>query len=222
MIISRLSTAKRLGWVGSGHYLCNAVVKAYYTSSQIKTVNIVYFKIRYLLFYSNLRFSSSQNSNIPSNEEHGEDYLKVHQQNLFWFPKANPSDPREIGPYPLENPPNSSSTDPSKSYQFRQPDREEYFERQQRRKFGEPVPEEAEFQGMWNVDIEGNYSVLYMLSGVGLLLGGLSGIAYFATKWHDPEKSPRMLAAEKELPYTDNYFPDQSKNRPIFSWSPKQ
>ena len=169
-----------------------------------------------------MRFFSAEKPKVPPIDEHGEDYLKVHQESLFWFPKPNKSDPREIGPYPLENPPSSSSGDPSKSFQFRQPDREEYFERQQRRKFGETVPEEAEFQGMWNVDIEGNYSVIYMLSGVGLLLGSLSGIAYFVTKWHDPEKSPRMLAVEKELPYIDNYFPDKSKDRPIFNLSPSK
>lgn len=166
-------------------------------------------------------FSSQKTPTINEGKAEEEDYLKVHQQNMFWFPKANPADPREIGPYPTENP-FASSSDPSKSFQFRQPDREEYFERQQRRKFGETVPEEAEFQGMWNVDIEGNYSVLYMLSGVGLLLGTLGGFAYIVTKWHDPQKSPRMLAVEKDLPYTDKYFPNKSQERPIFTWSSKQ
>lgn len=137
---------------------------------------------------------------------------------MFWFPKANPQDPREIGPYP-QSPDSSSSNDPAQSYQFRPADQAEYFDRQGRRRFGEDVPEEAEFQGMWNVDIEGNYSVLYMLSGVGLLLGGLSGIAYFATKFHDPLKSPRLTAVDKELPYTDKYFPNKNQERPIFTQS---
>jgi hypothetical protein len=152
--------------------------------------------------------------------ENEENYLKVHEPNMFWFPKANPQDSREIGPYP---PSSTASNDPSQSFQFRPADQADYFDRQGRRRFGEVVPEEAEFQGMWNVDIEGNYSVVYMLSGVGLLLGGLSGIAYFATKSHDPKKSPRLVAVEKELPYTDKYYPNKLQERPIFTQStPKQ
>lgn len=146
----------------------------------------------------------------------GEDYLKVHQDNLFWFPKADKEDSREIGPYPSSP---YASNDPQQSYQFRPADLKEYFSRQARRKFGETVPEEAEFQSTWNVDIEGNYSVIYMLSGVGLLLGGLGGIAYFSTKWHDPTKSPRALAAEKDLPYIDKYFPDKEGPRPVYHWT---
>ena len=172
--------------------------------------------------FSSIKKPETTNTEPNADDPHNaEDYLKIHQQNMFWFPNPNKFDSREIGPYPPENPPNSASNDLSKSYQFRQPDRPEYFDRQQRRKFGETVPEEAEIQGMWNADIEGNYSVIYMLSGVGLLFGTLSGIAYFSMKLHDPEKSPRMLAVEKELPYTDNYFPDKSSNRPIFTWQSK-
>ena len=151
-------------------------------------------------------------------EDGGEDYLKIHEPNLFWFPKADPTDSREIGPYPKTE---LKSNDLSQSAQFRPADLKEYFDRQQRRKFGEIVPEEAEIQSMWNVDIEGNYSVLYMLSGVGLLLGGLGGIAYLSTKLHDPEKSPRFRATEKELPFTEKYFP-LDKPTPIFTWSNKK
>ena len=155
---------------------------------------------------------SSESHEKPVEEEN---YLKVHENNLFWFPSKS-QDSREIGPYPSST---KASNDPSQSFQFRPPDLEEYFSRQQRRKFNEPVPEEAEFQGTWNVDIEGNYSVIYMLSGVGLLLGGLSGIAYFSTMAHDPLKSPRRLAVEKELPYTSKYFPNQQEPRPIYTWT---
>lgn len=152
---------------------------------------------------------------MKTDGESGEDYLKVHEPNLFWFPKADPTDTREIGPYPKTD--DLPSNDLSKSAQFRPADLDEYFDRQQRRKFGEVVPEEAEIQSMWNVDIEGNYSVAYMLSGVGLLLGGLGGIAYLSTKLHDPEKSPRFRATEKELPFTEKYFPSTSKPSPIFT-----
>lgn len=170
--------------------------------------------IKYRTNHSNIFRNFS--SNHTNHTESKEDYLKVHQENLFWFPKADEKDPREIGPYPLSE---HASNDPSQSYQFRPADLDEYFSRQARRRFGEVVPEEAEFQGTWNVDIEGNYSVLYMLSGVGLLLGGLGGIAYLSTQWHDPKKSPRAMAVEKELPYTEKYFPNQQSPKPIFTWS---
>lgn len=163
-----------------------------------------------------IKIKTSKHFSSTKSTEEGEDYLKVHQENLFWFPKENEKDSREIGPYP---PSQKASNDPSQSYQFRPADLDEYFSRQGRRRFGEVLPEEAEFQGTWNVDIEGNYSVLYMLSGVGLLLGGLGGIAFFSTKWHDQTKSPRAMAVEKELPYTDKYFPNQQEPRPIFTWS---
>ena len=58
-----------------------------------------------------------------------------------------------------------------------------------------------------------------MLSGVGLLLGSFAGIVYISTKLHDPEASPRRMAIEKELPYTDKYFPPKdNQDRPIFTW----
>ena len=155
-------------------------------------------------------------SSKPENGSNEENYLKIHEPNLFWFPKADPKDSREIGPYP---PSQFASNDPTQSAQFRPADLPEYFDRQGRRRFGETVPEEAEFQGIWNVDIEGNYSVLYMLSGVGLLLGSFAGIVYISTKLHDPEASPRRMAIEKELPYTDKYFPPKdNQDRPIFTW----
>ena len=125
---------------------------------------------------------------------------------MFWFPSGE----SEIGPYPVSK---TASNDPSQSFQFRPADCPDYFDRQGRRRFGETVPEEAEFQGMWNVDIEGNYSVVYMLGGVSVLLGGLSAVAYFFTKAHDPEKSPRLLAVEKDLPYMDKYFPNKDRDR---------
>lgn len=155
-------------------------------------------------------------SSKTPNGQPEENYLKIHEPNLFWFPKADPKDSREIGPYP---PSQLASNDPAQSAQFRPADLPEYFDRQGRRRFGETVPEEAEFQGIWNVDIEGNYSVLYMLSGVGLLLGGFAGIVYFSTKFHDTDASPRKMAVEKELPYTDKYFPFKpNQDRPIFTW----
>lgn len=135
---------------------------------------------------------------------------------MFWFPKADPKDPREIGPYPTSE---FTSNDPAQSAQFKPADRREYFDRQGRRMFGETLPEEAEFQSIWNVDIEGNYSVLYMLSGVGLLLGGFAGIVYVSTKLHNSDDSPRRMATEKELPYTEKYFPLKNyPDRPIFTW----
>ncbi len=124
----------------------------------------------------------------------GEDYLKVHKPAMYWFPSRKPSlenDAREIGPYPQFP---HASANPAGSFQLRPAESATYFDRQNRRKFGEPVPEEAEFQGMWNVDIEGDYSVVYMLTGMVLLLGGVGTIAYFSTKYHDPFKSPRLLA----------------------------
>lgn len=137
---------------------------------------------------------------------------------MFWFPPAKEND-REIGPYP-EPPRHTASNDPSESFQFRPADLSEYFERQGRRKFGETVPEEAEFQGMWNVDIEGNYSVLYMLSGAGIFLSILGGIAYISTSLHDPESSPRMMAVEKDLPYMEKYYPAKDNlPKPVYYWS---
>ena len=127
----------------------------------------------------------------------GEDYLKVHKPAMYWFPSRKPTsenDDREIGPYPQF--PHASS-DPAGSAQFRPADLPAYFDRQNRRRFGEAVPEEAEFQGMWNVDIEGDYSVVYMLSGLVLLFGTLGTVAYLNTKYHDPMKSPRLLAVSE-------------------------
>ena len=169
------------------------------------------------IFISRNKLNLAGFASKPPNESNEENYLKIHEPNLFWFPKADPKDSREIGPYPSSD---SASNDPAQSVQFRPADLPEYFNRQGRRRFGETVPEEAEFQGIWNVDIEGNYSVLYMLSGVGLLLGGFAGIVYISTKFHNPEASPRKMAVEKELPYTDKYFPPKNnQDRPIFIWS---
>ena len=124
----------------------------------------------------------------------GEDYLKVHKPAMFWFPTRKPTptnDEREIGPYPQFP---QASNDPAGSFQFRPADSAAFTDRQNRRKIGEDVPEEAEFQEMWNVDIEGDYSVVYMLSAVALLFGSVGSIAYFSTKYHDPLKSPRLQA----------------------------
>lgn len=124
----------------------------------------------------------------------GEDYLKVHKPAMYWFPSKKPTadnDEREIGPYPQFP---QASNDPAGSFQFRTADAAAYTDRQNRRQIGEPVPEEAEFQGLWNVDIEGDYSVVYMLSAVGLLFGSVGAFAYFSSKNHDPLKSPRLLA----------------------------
>lgn len=129
--------------------------------------------------------------------EAGEDYLKVHRPAMYWFPSRKPTsdnDEREIGPYPQQFPLTSSSSDPAGSFQFRPADLSSYFDRQNRRRFGEAVPEEAEFLGMWNVDIEGDYSIVYMLGGLVLLFGTVGTVAYLSTKYHDPLKSPRLLA----------------------------
>lgn len=136
----------------------------------------------------------------------GEDYLKVHKPAMYWFPSKKPTkenDEREIGPYPQFP---HASNDPAGSFQFRTPDAAAYTDRQNRRQIGEPVPEEAEFQGMWNVDIEGDYSVVYMLSAVGLLFGSVGAFAYFSTKNHDHLKSPRLLAVIIELFILISYF----------------
>lgn len=113
---------------------------------------------------------------------------------MFWFPSKNPTpenDARDIGPYPLSP---TASNDLHESYQLRPPDLPEYFDRQGRRRFGETVPEEAEIQGMWNVDVETNYSVVYMLGGVVVFFGSLGGLMYLSSTIHDPFKSFRLQA----------------------------
>lgn len=144
---------------------------------------------------------TDKEKDLAAENPHDFDYLKVHEPSMYWFPGPD-SDPREIGPYPTSP---YASNDPSQSYQFRPPDLPEYFERQGRRRFGETVPEEAEFQGIWNVDIEGNYSVVYMLSGLTAFLASVGGFIYIASKFHDPENSPRSVAIERELPYMNKY-----------------
>lgn len=124
----------------------------------------------------------------------GEDYLKVHRPNMYWFPSKKPTpenDAREIGPYP---PTPAPSNDPAQSFQLRPPDLPEYFDPQTRRRFGETLPEEADILSVWAPDVEGDYSLAYMLSGAVLFLATLGGIAYGFTVTHDPETTWRRFA----------------------------
>ena len=54
---------------------------------------------------------------------------------------------------------------------------------------------------MWNVDIEGDYSLVYMLSGLVIFFGTVGGIVYyFGGREHDDKKTWRRFAVDKDAP----------------------
>jgi hypothetical protein len=175
--------------------------------------------VRWRRFIYSLRCRQRDYGTSPSQPDNGnaeEDYLAVHRPNLYWFPSKQPTaenDEREIGPYhkfPL------NSSDLRQSAQFRTPDRPEYFDSQNRRSFGEAVPEEAEVQGMWMVDLEGDYSTAYMLSGMALFLGTMGGAIWWLNREHNSQTTWRRFAVDKARPAETNHVSSSSFGNPFW------
>lgn len=81
-----------------------------------------------------------------------------------WYrtPQAD-DDVRMIGDYPNV---------PLESYQLRDP-YENYFDMQNRRRWGEPLPEDYEPLTMWSFDHETSYGKWWVLGGLGGFFGSM-------------------------------------------------
>lgn len=111
-----------------------------------------------------------------------------------WYRVPDPQDdPRMIGDYPDVS---------AESYQLRDPHKK-YFDAQNRRDFGEAVPEEYEALSQWSFDHETQFGLVWVLGSIGGLFGG-----YFLFLWifsHVPNPFAG-LTAPRDLPTVGKYF----------------
>ena len=127
------------------------------------------------------------------------------EQSFFWPPSFADNDAREIGPYPHE-------ADYSTSYQLRDP-YAPWDDRNNRRNFGEVMPEEMEALSMWNMDVEQDFTLGYMLGALGLFLGSFCGLWWIGDKYFSGALVPE-LGVPREFPYWEKYFPGTKPNPP--------
>lgn len=102
-------------------------------------------------------------------------------------------DPRMIGDYPAV---------PASSYQTRDP-HARYYDQQNRRYFGEPVPEDYEPLIMWSFDVEERFGVGWAVASLGSLLGGCFLLYQLCGR------EPSVFATQrvpKELPTVSDYY----------------
>lgn len=128
------------------------------------------------------------------------------EQSLFWPPPFTDNDSREIGPYPHE-------ADYSTTYQLRDP----YIpwdDRNNRRNFGEVMPEEMEALSLWNMDVEQDFTFGYMISALGLFVGTFCGLWWVGDKYFSGALVPN-IGVPRELPYWEKYFPGTKPNPPV-------
>lgn len=102
-------------------------------------------------------------------------------------------DPRMIGDYPVG---------PTSSYQTRDP-YAPYYDRQNRRYFGEPIPEDYEPLIMWSFDVEERFGVGWAVASLGSLLGGCFLLYQLFGR------EPSVFATQrvpKDLPTVSDYY----------------
>lgn len=101
-----------------------------------------------------------------------------------WYRTPMPEDdPRMIGDYPAV---------PIEPYQLRDPYASDYFDVQNRRRWGEALHEDVEPMLMWSWDTEATYGWGWMLAAWGSLFGGF-GLLFWLLK-----DVPSPFAAELE------------------------
>lgn len=104
-------------------------------------------------------------------------------------------DPRMIGDYPAV---------PASSYQTRDP-YVRYYDQQNQRHFGEPVPEDYEPLLMWSFDVEERFGVGWAVASLGSLLGGCFLLYQVCGR------EPSVFATQrvpKDLPTVSAYYKD--------------
>ena len=104
-------------------------------------------------------------------------------------------DPRMIGDYPVTS---------VGSYQTRDP-YARYYDQQNRRYFGEPVPEDYEPLLMWSFDVEERFGVGWAIASLGSLLGGCFLLYQVCGR------EPSVFATQripKDLPTVSEYYKD--------------
>ena len=141
--------------------------------------------------YSREGAKKLQGENIASPDKS----VRIMHPDWYRVPDAE-DDPRMIGNYPDV---------PAESYQLRDP-HGQYFDVQNRRNFGEPLPEEFELLSQWSFDHETQFGLVWILGSIGGLFGG-----YFLLHWlvsYVP--SPFSgLTAPRELPTVGKYFANE-------------
>ena len=145
------------------------------------------------------RFSSIKNDNGEGFDDEGVPKPKLMPRVVHpdWYRIPRPDDdPRMIGDYPDV---------PAESYQFRDP-YAEYTDKQGRRNWNEPVPEDYEQLSVWSVDHEKDYGIGWVLGSFALLFGG-----FFSLKWIMDRYLPNPLmdyTRPRELdPSVAKHFP---------------
>lgn len=106
--------------------------------------------------------AAEDSSRHPNGETHV--FPRIMHPDWYRTPMAE-DDPRMIGDYPDV---------PAESYQHRDPHDPTYTDPQNRRRFGEPVPEDYEVLTVWSFDHERTYSAKFILGG----LAGFFGTMY--------------------------------------------
>lgn len=102
-------------------------------------------------------------------------------------------DPRMIGDYPVGQ---------VSSYQTRDP-YAPYYDRQNRRYFGEPIPEDYEPLIMWSFDVEERFGLGWAVASLGSLLGGCFLLYQLCGR------EPSVFATQrvpKDLPTVSEYY----------------
>ncbi len=92
-----------------------------------------------------------------------------------------------------------------------------YFDHQNRRYWGEPVPEDYEPLTMWSVDCETQYGVWWIVGSLGGFFGGM----FLLYSWLSRIPSPLFdYTAPKELPTVAKYFVDGKIPKRLTHMSP--
>jgi hypothetical protein len=127
------------------------------------------------------------------------------EQSFFWPPPFADNDSREIGPYPHE-------ADYSTTYQLRDP-YAPWDDRNNRRNFGEVMPEEMEALSLWNMDVEQDFTFSYMMGALVAFVGTFCGLWWVGDKYFSGALVPN-IGVPRELPYWEKYFPGTKPNPP--------
>ncbi|PJF18042.1 NADH dehydrogenase [ubiquinone] 1 beta subcomplex subunit 8, mitochondrial [Paramicrosporidium saccamoebae] len=102
---------------------------------------------------------------------------RIMHPDWYRWPQAE-DDPRMIGDYPNV---------PAESQQLRDP-YATYFDQQNRRNFGEAMPEDYEPLTMWSFDHETTYGVSWVLGGLGGFFGGMFLVHHWLSRYESPIK----------------------------------